>query len=268
MKTDEALILIKNLLTSGELLQIDCKEDSYYLGTCDQLKQFRSVVLECPVESDVFGFEFSWISDSDLFLRRSFTGVATCNHLLSNFMRVVNPIPIRGIATKDPKTSKTKHIFFEYIVKDWDLVFKDGSLLIGSIAALTSALSNYDCVVNCTTNIKAPSHIHPDNYWQLNWFDSSTQNIICGLLETVEKIHYWRTIHQKRVLVICEQGISRSAACILAYLLKFYSFDIAYNMLIENRPISCPNPNFMKQLRIFDSLIPQKISLVQTNTSQ
>jgi Icc-related predicted phosphoesterase len=56
------------------------------------------------------------------------------------------------------------------------------------------------------------------------------------------------------VLVHCEQGMSRSATIVIAYLM--YSMDITYqqaHLLVKRaRPFICPNDGFVEQLQIFE----------------
>ena len=54
----------------------------------------------------------------------------------------------------------------------------------------------------------------------------------------------------KKVLVHCEVGVSRSASCIIAYLMKSkqMNFKDAYSFCKEKRTIISPNPGFTMQL--------------------
>jgi len=61
------------------------------------------------------------------------------------------------------------------------------------------------------------------------------------------------------VYVHCQQGISRSAAIVMAYLMKrnLWNLDAASEYVCNCRPIIAPNCGFMKQLKQFE----QKLSL-------
>jgi protein-tyrosine phosphatase len=56
-----------------------------------------------------------------------------------------------------------------------------------------------------------------------------------------------------RVLVHCAQGKSRSTSLVLFYLIKTRQshVDVELAKLRVLRPIACPNPSFMEQLRFY-----------------
>jgi len=242
------------LLQNGNLVQVDTPEDAYYLGTCDQINILASATsTKVPKVNNLRQCGWAWRSDSDVCVGRNFVGVSEYKDLVTHFMRAVQPV-VRSIHIIDARTGDRLQTIFEYVVRDWDVIFADGSLLMGSVAAVQTAIEHYDCVVNCTTTMKRPSHITNDScYLQLAWEDHENQDITSDLNSTLTTITKWITVENKRVLGFCEQGISRSGACVLALLLLFHSFDKAYNILLVKRPIAKPNPGFMKQLKMVKS---------------
>ncbi|KAK0057996.1 dual specificity protein phosphatase 19 [Biomphalaria pfeifferi] len=64
------------------------------------------------------------------------------------------------------------------------------------------------------------------------------------------------------VLVHCNAGISRSAAIVMAYLIKTEGMTVneAFSFLRLKRPAICPNPGFMIQLQNFYDTLYAKIS--------
>jgi protein-tyrosine phosphatase len=252
MQITQALVRIGLELKYNKLVQIDTYEDSYYFGTMEQLASLEKTYLRLSLIEDDTTFEkkqgWAWISDSDLCLKRQIVNIESIPNLLANFQRVHKDKVLRIIANDE--------IIYEYVKRDFDIILPN--LLMGSIEALKTA--TYDCVVNCTTNIKKPNHIN--NYLQLYWLDSPDQIIVTDeLINAIHAIHKWITIDKKIVLVHCEQGISRSGACILAYLLEFSgqheydawntqntSFKDTYNFLVSKRGCAKPNVGFMKQL--------------------
>jgi predicted protein tyrosine phosphatase len=236
---------VANLLHASELVQVDGTEDSYYLGTVRQISQLMG---ENPMSSG-----WCWKSDSDICVRkRSLVAVANVDELIKYFTRAVNPV-IRGIRVINSATSR---VVLEYEPREWDLITTN--LIMGSIDALKSA--KYDCVVNCTTNVRRPESIADGRFVQLEWHDSRDQIIVDRHLEhALDKIDEW--IDAKlTVLVHCEAGISRSGACVLAYLMRFNTFDRAYEILVEKRPIAKPNLGFLAQLRDkFDCMVGRRV---------
>ncbi|KAK6485032.1 dual specificity protein phosphatase 19-like [Huso huso] len=53
------------------------------------------------------------------------------------------------------------------------------------------------------------------------------------------------------VLVHCNAGVSRSASIVIGYLMstEYLHFDDAFSLVKNARPVICPNPGFMEQLR-------------------
>ncbi|CEF64281.1 Dual specificity protein phosphatase 12 [Strongyloides ratti] len=59
-----------------------------------------------------------------------------------------------------------------------------------------------------------------------------------------------------KLLIHCEQGISRSSTLCIAYLMKTfkYTFSRAFELMKAKHPQSYPNSGFIKQLKIFEKL--------------
>jgi protein-tyrosine phosphatase len=55
----------------------------------------------------------------------------------------------------------------------------------------------------------------------------------------------------RKVLVHCAAGVSRSASFVIAYIMKSrkIGFDEAYTFVKSKRPIITPNSGFVKQLK-------------------
>ncbi|EAU80942.1 hypothetical protein CC1G_03118 [Coprinopsis cinerea okayama7 len=59
----------------------------------------------------------------------------------------------------------------------------------------------------------------------------------------------------KNVLVHCQQGVSRSASIVIAYLIRNHgmTFDNAHSLLKRKRPCVKPNPGFVKALQEWEA---------------
>ena len=61
----------------------------------------------------------------------------------------------------------------------------------------------------------------------------------------------------RRVLVHCQAGVSRSATLVVAHLMKHYGmpFDLALKYVQARRPVVYPNSGFMERLREYDEVL-------------
>jgi hypothetical protein len=250
---------VLELLHASELVQVDNPDDSYYLGTSAQLNElinaFESIDFDT---STTCATTWGWISDTGICLHQPFVGLLSIDELVKSFASATHPT-IRTIRLVNPATCEETRTVFRYTPREWDFI--TDYLIMGSRRALKSA--TYDCVVNCTTKVKRNTSDN-NSYIQLNWHDSTCQEIVdSNLTLALDKMDEW--ISAKRtVLVHCEKGISRSGACVLAYLMRTISgstqdrtaiFDEAYTILITKRPIAKPNSGFLAQLRSFPSFV-------------
>ena len=77
------------------------------------------------------------------------------------------------------------------------------------------------------------------------------------------------------ILVHCKIGVSRSASCVIAYLMKEYKLHIrqALEKVREQRPIVDPNEGFLRQLEEYNGILNAKVDfqnsiLTNDETSQ
>ena len=103
-------------------------------------------------------------------------------------------------------------------------------------------------ILNASTEHKNafPSKI---KYLKIALEDNSETNMFQHFYETSDFIHAAITTGG-RVLVHCNQGISRSSTLTLAYLIRFknLNLEIAFSTLKARRSCSCPNAGFLMQL--------------------
>jgi len=73
--------------------------------------------------------------------------------------------------------------------------------------------------------------------------------------------------HHKRILIHCEQGISRSPTIVISYLMKYHHKTLreALNLVKERRPIASPNIGFMHQLQAYEELLHERRHEQTTN---
>ncbi|KJF60237.1 uncharacterized protein CIMG_00963 [Coccidioides immitis RS] len=92
--------------------------------------------------------------------------------------------------------------------------------------------------------------------------DHPMQDILCYLKQACDWIH--AALEEKPdgtdpqkpvgVLVHCVQGISRSGAIVVAYLMRYHSlsYSDALSVARKHRPLIAPNPGFEQQLRLWE----------------
>jgi len=116
---------------------------------------------------------------------------------------------------------------------------------------------NIKTIINCTTNPKNGGGIR--NYFPSDFYylrvpvkDSDLEDLSPYFAEACELIE--RSLRQKfNVLIHCQQGVSRSATIVLAYLLyKGETLKDAYLKLKTARPIVKPKTAFLRQLVTWD----------------
>ncbi|KAK7692380.1 hypothetical protein QCA50_004005 [Cerrena zonata] len=119
-------------------------------------------------------------------------------------------------------------------------------LLSNGIASLVQVL---DAPWLPTTDAHAEKGVKLDCY-RLNILDSTSTDIAPHLESTVTWIDE-RLRKGKNVLVHCQQGISRSAAVVIAYLIFKYkmSYDSAFNLVKRKRACIKPNAGFVRALQ-------------------
>ena len=109
-----------------------------------------------------------------------------------------------------------------------------------------------DVIINCCNEIRhKPNNNKKYIVEQYPIDDDGLDNSFVGYLEKiVDQINYYLN-NGKKIYVHCVQGISRSAAIIIYYLMKYdkLSYDNAYVRLLLLRPCICLNENFVRELK-------------------
>ena len=115
--------------------------------------------------------------------------------------------------------------------------------------------NNIGFILNVTQEI---DNFFPEDfeYKTIRLHDISSSNLSPFFNETYEFIEKAKN-NQKSCLVHCKMGISRSAATVIAYLMKIKEYDIgkATQVVREKRPIIAPNEGFQRQLFEYDGIL-------------
>lgn len=71
------------------------------------------------------------------------------------------------------------------------------------------------------------------------------------------------------VYVHCHAGVSRSATCVIAYLMQenSMSFDDAFSFASKQRPVIFPNMGFQRQLQEFEKLLNIKRGVAHSSSA-
>ena len=139
------------------------------------------------------------------------------------------------------------------------LVFKEADHILDNIflGPEVSAISleylrsnNIDRVLAAALYVEMPfkDPVHQIEYLYLKIDDSPTEDIFSLLPQVVE---FMEKRPHTNVLVHCVSGISRSGACVIAYVMKKkgIKYDEAWEFVKSKRSIVHPNSGFQAQLR-------------------
>ena len=116
---------------------------------------------------------------------------------------------------------------------------------------------NIGLIINCSRNI--PDYFSDSfEYHRVSVKDKNGENILPYLNKAVDQIkNYLDSNPDKKVLVHCFMGSSRSATVVLAYLMKYkqYRRRDALNFLKQRRDIVNINIDFFRQLKDYENFL-------------
>tara|TARA_B100001094_G_C18163226_1_gene790555 strand:+ start:1606 stop:2157 length:552 start_codon:yes stop_codon:yes gene_type:complete len=108
--------------------------------------------------------------------------------------------------------------------------------------------NNIKSIVCCVVGI---DDLYPKNinYLNLDLIDNCDENIT-RVFEDSNKFIEKNVKNNKKILIHCIAGVSRSVTLLVCYLIKNYDYtpEKALQIIREKRNIANPNENFMKQL--------------------
>tara|TARA_B100000925_G_C22002662_1_gene472081 strand:+ start:2329 stop:2952 length:624 start_codon:yes stop_codon:yes gene_type:complete len=125
-------------------------------------------------------------------------------------------------------------------------------------------------IINCTEEIPNYFEDHFD-YIRVDVKDVNGANIYPYLDETVTSIHdYIEKNPLKDVFVHCFMGSSRSATIVVAYLIKYYKYNLtdAINFIKSRREVINLNSYFYNQLKDYQKYIRNLSNINKDNNEQ
>jgi protein-tyrosine phosphatase len=150
-------------------------------------------------------------------------------------------------------TKKNKNFFdAKKIYHDYDT---NGELWLGDYEDSLYAFENgINIVINVAYECKTPCTSENYNeYLHYNIKDSNRQETIFVTDEIPKKINIYLK-NGNKILVHCKKGISRSATCIIAFLIKYNNlkhYD-AFNHVLNIKNDISPNFNFIEALETLE----------------
>ncbi|AMQ10636.1 dual specificity protein phosphatase [Brazilian marseillevirus] len=136
-----------------------------------------------------------------------------------------------------------------------------GNLYLGNINSLrwVASLPEKEQKEWCTVTVLSPQELRaipfalPKHTWKglIIKADDSPDVQLSQVFQKVANFCDECLKQNKRVLVHCMMGISRSATCVIAYLMlkKGMRLQDAYNLVKTQRSCIAPNPGFLHQLQ-------------------
>ena len=99
-------------------------------------------------------------------------------------------------------------------------------------------------------------------YYKIETLDNEKQPIIYVINNVINIIN--ENKNNGNILVHCYVGKSRSATCVIAYLMKEYNMTLekAFIYIKDKRYIINPNHGFINQLMIFEKYINKKVDVI------
>lgn len=120
-----------------------------------------------------------------------------------------------------------------------------------------------NCIINVASEIKYTIPIPSINYHHIHWTHTQT-NLASVEFDNAIKIIMDAHTQNQTVLIHCQQGIERSAALVLAFLLftNGWTLDTALSFVKQKAPGIRPNMELLYQLREYE----QTKQNIQTKT--
>lgn len=224
------------------------------LTTSSPLRRRSNTMVECPIN----------MSENDnVSLPKPYIGVQPSVPIRSWIFNdtqspnKMHPCESNNVLHNNPKNDVGKDsihiytdVFKENAYPDGPLCVIPPNIYLYSEPTLDQVL-NFDLIINAAKEIKSFESQLPDEkkvyYHHYRW--SHTSKIFEDLFEITELIHD-ADVSNKKILIHCQCGVSRSASLVVAYIMRYQNLSLndAYNNLkMISRDIS-PNMNLIFQL--------------------
>ena len=111
-------------------------------------------------------------------------------------------------------------------------------------------------ILNCASEVKVFNLPKDINYLQLNIIDHPKENILKYFDKAFSFIELARK-NQSNILIHCKLGRSRSSSILIAYMIKYFGYNInkALEFIKSKRKEVNPNYGFIKQLFVFERYV-------------
>ena len=119
---------------------------------------------------------------------------------------------------------------------------------------------NIKYILNCASDCKNKSLPEDIEELHLKVRDEKNFNLLPFFEQSNEFINKVRLLG-KNILIHCKYGISRSVAFVMAYLIKYFGFDVnsAFEFIKKQRDIINPNKGFIEQLKQYEKLTKNEL---------
>lgn len=119
-------------------------------------------------------------------------------------------------------------------------------------------------IINATTQFDRPPFIQMNNYLKIPVLDTESESLIHFFDKCFDFIEHQRK-DNKKVMVHCQAGKSRSATIAIAYIMKYrnVTMDEAHAFVRSRRPQIDPNFAFLGQLLEYQNLLQGKMEKVK-----
>lgn len=146
------------------------------------------------------------------------------------------------------------------------------NLYLGGIAAVSDpqllVQQGIRAICCCVRELEFPTReFCPEvEYYRVDVEDISREPIELFFPEATEFIHSWMSREQP-VLVHCRAGVSRSASCVIAYLMTYHQLSLhdAFFLVRSRRNIVTPNIGFMEKLGEYEEEVRNTEATIDIN---